>query len=376
MAFTAAGSGRPGPVALIVPADLFNEAASVGVRRSRDLGRYPLDRPVAEPTAIAEAARLIAAAERPIVIAGGGIHLSRAELVLSELQQVAHLPVATTTMGKGAVAETHPLSVGVVGYFMGPHGMCRHLRDLVAQADVVLLIGSRTNQNGTDSWQLLPADAAFIHLDADGQEVGRNYEALRLVGDARSTLTALLGAMRGLDLTKRNRARAGVEAAIAEGRRKHREEISAVIDSDASPIRPERLMAELARRLNASDAGIQVIRGLDLDISLERQQRVVRAVGAAASEGRRIAAQVAVDVPATAATVIVQQGRGERADGRRAAGQVRVDILILIAPAQRFLQHVPTRMCPRLALVDLPVAEQPAHVGVVLGQLLQGLLLL
>ena len=253
MAFTAAGSGRPGPVALIVPADLFNEAASVGVRRSRDLGRYPLDRPVAEPTAIAEAARLIAAAERPIVIAGGGIHLSRAELVLSELQQVAHLPVATTTMGKGAVAETHPLSVGVVGYFMGPHGMCRHLRDLVAQADVVLLIGSRTNQNGTDSWQLLPADAAFIHLDADGQEVGRNYEALRLVGDARSTLTALLGAMRGLDLTKRNRARAGVEAAIAEGRRKHREEISAVIDSDASPIRPERLMAELARRLNASD---------------------------------------------------------------------------------------------------------------------------
>lgn len=253
MAFTAACSGRPGPVALIIPADMFNEPAAIGTRRGAALGSYPLDRPVADPARVAEAAQLLAAAERPLVIAGGGVHLSQACDALAALQEAAHLPVATTTMGKGTVAETHPLSVGVVGYYMGPNGMARHLRALVESADVVLLIGSRTNQNGTDSWQLLPRDARCIHIDADGLEIGRNYEALRLVGDARATLEALTTALAGLDLGKRTRARPTVEGTIAAGRAKHAEEALRVSSSDASPIRPERLMRELAQRLRPTD---------------------------------------------------------------------------------------------------------------------------
>jgi len=252
-AFTAACSGRPGPAALVVPADLFHEAASIDARRGQNLGHYPLDRPVADPEFVSAAARVLAAAQRPLVIAGGGIHLSQAVSALIELQQIAHLPIATTTMGKGAVDETHPLSVGVVGYFMGPNGVTRYLRDLVAQADVVFLIGTRTNQNGTDSWSLLPRNATFIHLDADGQEVGRNYESLRLVGDARSTLIALIDAMRSLDLSKRRNARMALEATIAEGQGRHRDEVRAVLESNAAPIRPERLMSELARRLKSDD---------------------------------------------------------------------------------------------------------------------------
>ena len=62
---------------------------------------------------------------------------------------------------------------------------------LIEQADVILLVGTRTNQNGTDSWALYPEHARYIHIDVDGAEIGRNYEALRLNGDARLTLEAI-----------------------------------------------------------------------------------------------------------------------------------------------------------------------------------------
>ena len=110
---------------------------------------------------------------------------------------------------------------------------------------MILLIGTRTNQNGTDSWQLFPAGASYIHLDADPSEIGRNYEALRLVGDARATLQALRTALAAQDLGRRRSARAGLEAAIAAGRAAHREEAAEVLASAARPIRPERLMAEI-----------------------------------------------------------------------------------------------------------------------------------
>jgi len=161
MAFAAAGSGRPGPAVLIVPIDVLADSPRIdGPRRSASFGRYPLDRSVADPAAIAQAADLLATAKAPLVIAGGGVHLSDAASELARLQEVAHLPVATTVMGKGATDEGHKLSVGVVGYFMGTRGRTRHLRPLVEEADVILLVGNRTNQNGTDSWSLYPKTAA------------------------------------------------------------------------------------------------------------------------------------------------------------------------------------------------------------------------
>jgi acetolactate synthase-1/2/3 large subunit len=128
---------------------------------------------------------------------------------------------------------------------MGPRGMARHHRPLIDQADVVLLIGTRTNQNGTDSWQLFPDGAVYIHLDIDPCEIGRNYEAVRLLGDARSTLQALREALAGRDLEKRRAARAGLEAAIAVGTKAHREEAASVLQSREKPVRPERLMGEM-----------------------------------------------------------------------------------------------------------------------------------
>ena len=247
MAFTAAASGRPGPAVLLVPLDVLDERPELAAdapRRQADLGVWPLDRMGADPARVAEAAKLIAGAKRPLVIAGGGVHGSQAVEALGRLQELG-LPVATTVMGKGTVAETHPLSLGVVGYFMAPGGRASHQRELVTDADVVLLVGNRTNQNGTDSWSLYPKGARYIHIDIDGGEIGRNYEALRLKGDARLVLTQLREALEAADLSAIHTRRPALETRIAEGRAAHERDMETLIDWDAAPIRPERLMRDL-----------------------------------------------------------------------------------------------------------------------------------
>ncbi|ACL58653.1 acetolactate synthase catalytic subunit [Methylobacterium nodulans] len=247
MAFTAASTGRPGPAVLLVPLDILDERAeidAVAPRRAASLGAYPLDRTVADPARIAEAASLIAAAQRPVVIAGGGVHSSGASAELAALQALG-LPVGTTVMGKGAVDETNPLSLGVVGYFMAPRSRSSHLREVVTGADVVLLVGNRANQNGTDSWSLYPREARYVHIDVDGGEIGRNYEALRLAGDAKLTLAALTEALRATGLPGSQDRRAALEAQIADARARHAEDMRRLVDMEAVPVRPERIMAEI-----------------------------------------------------------------------------------------------------------------------------------
>lgn len=248
-AFANACSGRTGPAALLLPADLLVQPGPPPARHA-SLGEFPLDRSAPSAERVAAAADAIAGAERPIVIAGGGVHLSGAHEALAALQEAARLPVATTVMGKGAVDESHPLSIGVVGYFMGRFSATRHLRDVLTHADLVVLVGTRTNQNATDSWKLYPERAKYIHIDVDGAEIGRNYEALRLVGDARETLSALVVALRGRDLWRRSESYQGLVKRIAEGKQRSWDESALLRASDESPIRPERVMAELQRVLS------------------------------------------------------------------------------------------------------------------------------
>lgn len=270
MAFTAAASGRMGPVVLLIPLDLQVEAAAASTARQASLGGFPLDRCVADPSAVAKVADMLMGAELPIIVAGGGVHLSGAPKVLAKIQEKFSLSVATTVMGKGSVAETHPLTIGVIGYAMGPQSATRHLRALLDSADVIFFVGTRTNQNGTDSWKLFPRSARFIHLDVDPQEIGRNYEALRLVGDARLTLEALASELARQDGTKRWRQRPSLATTIADARRRHRQDVTPVSRSDVTPIRPERLMADIQQVLtedtivvaDASYASVWVANGL------------------------------------------------------------------------------------------------------------------
>ena len=250
MAVAAATSGRPGPAVLMMPPDLFEDAAPSSDARITSLGRYPIDRTVADPSAVAAAASLLARAKHPVAVIGGGAHTSEAYGELAQLSDLAALPMGTTTMGKGTIDEGHALSLGVVGYVMGKRAASRAYRDMMKRADVVLLVGNRTNQNGTDSWTLFAPDAKFIHLDIDPMEVGRNYEAaVRLVGDAKLTLAALNAALGSHDLSARKAARAGLEAEIAAGRAAFARDSADAFLSDKKPVRPERVMAELGKTL-------------------------------------------------------------------------------------------------------------------------------
>ncbi len=252
-AVTWATTGRPGPVVLMAPASVLAAVASGEPTRRAAMGSFPLDRIAPDEGAVRQAAGFLATARRPLIIAGGGVHLSQAHEALADLQERFHLPVATTLMGKGVVDENHPLSLGVVGYFMGEGSRTEKLGGFVREADIILLIGNRTNQNGTNSWRLYPRGATYIQRDIDGNEIGRNYEALRLAGDAGAGIAALAEELEGRDLAARKESRASFEKEIADARSHFRSLFERSGEASEGPVRPERIMLELDRLL-ANDA--------------------------------------------------------------------------------------------------------------------------
>ncbi|MBF2714120.1 acetolactate synthase catalytic subunit [Agrobacterium vitis] len=249
-AFVAAASGRPGPAVLLLPGDLLREPAREQLyERADTLGNWPLDTIQPGAAQVQHAARLIAEAAHPVVLAGGGVHSAGGATALAQLQELAHLPVFTTNMGKGAVDEHHPLSCGVLGALNGPRSVGRHTRPILERADVVLLVGTRTNQNGTDTWRLIPPSARVLHIDIDPNEIGRNYEAVRLVGDAASTLNALAAALQTSKLSRRRAGRYALENQIAAAWAAYARDLEPTLSQNASSIRPERVMAELQKLL-------------------------------------------------------------------------------------------------------------------------------
>lgn len=249
-AFIAAGSGRPGPAVLMLPVDLQRAQFETKVRRAARLATWPIDRPRPEQKRIDAAADLLAGAKCPVILAGGGVHASQATDALARLQEEASLPVMTTNMGKGAVVEMHPLSAGPLASLTGPGSLGRHTKPMLQEADVVFLVGTRTNEDGTDHWTLLPSGATLIHIDIDPQEIGRNYEAMRLQGDVRETLIDLVSALTRRDLSRRRAARPGLEQRIADAWAAFETERAPLVRADSSPVRPERIMAAIQKHLD------------------------------------------------------------------------------------------------------------------------------
>lgn len=253
LAMTHALSGRPGPVVLLLPRDVMSATESAPPRDTR-LGHFPLDRTCPDAEAIAEAARLLAGAQRPFVLAGGGVHVSGASKALVSLCDRFALPVATSNMGKGAIAETHPLALGVFGNCMAEGTVGHELKHYATDADLVLLVGTRTSQNATDGWTLLPRDVPCLHIDIDSVEIGRNYPALRLAGDARLALEALEAALASQELAFDPQARrAHVGEATAAARIVATEKSGRTGEGQPGAIRPEALMRALDDRLRPDD---------------------------------------------------------------------------------------------------------------------------
>ena len=190
-AVTVASRGRPGPVLLILPEDILEDRATKDDANGAAVSRtvLPGHRPLAAPDAVSRAAAQLSSAQHPVIVAGGGTHLSGAGDELTRIAEHLAMPVATTIHGKGIVDETHPLSLGVIG----SNGARDYANAWVADSDCVLFVGTRANATDTLGFTV-PARSGpkIIHIDTDAERAGRNYAgSIALVGDAKVTLAEL-----------------------------------------------------------------------------------------------------------------------------------------------------------------------------------------
>lgn len=243
-AFKLAREGRPGPVHVDVPYDLWIDTADVEspdpAQRSRQLNW----RTSGSPEVVQRALELLLAAERPLILAGGGVILSDASEQLAAFAEYVNIPVYSTFMGKGALSARHPLHLGIAGCW-GEYPATEAARN----ADVILALGTRFSDIHSSSW--LPGytynipPTQLIHVDLDPSEIGRNYPTeLGIVGDAGEVLRQLR------ELAERNgpkRDRSPWHEQIEDYRSEWRNFIEPNKASDEVPIDPRRVMADLRR---------------------------------------------------------------------------------------------------------------------------------
>jgi len=187
-AFRVATSGRPAPVHIRVPINVFHDEAEIDdLYAEPDYSFYPAHRPVADHSKIRAAIEILLAAKKPAIVCGQGGLISKASDILLELAEMLQIPVGTTTPGKGTIPENHPLALRVIG---GRGGM-EYSNSYVRDADTIFFIGTNTDSAATDHWKLYgdPKSKTFMHLDIAEAHVGNNFPVkVGLVGDARASL--------------------------------------------------------------------------------------------------------------------------------------------------------------------------------------------
>jgi acetolactate synthase-1/2/3 large subunit len=239
-AFREAASGTPGPVHLDLlgyQGQAIEEAeADLEVLVEEPFTRLPPHRVPPETAQVVEAARLLAAAERPVFVAGGGVTTSRAGAELRALAERLSIPVATSLNGKAALLDDHPLNVGVVGRYSR---WCANR--VVSEADLVVFVGSAAGEMVTLGWKIPRPGTRIVQIDINPAELGRNYpHTLGVLGDARVTLTRLLEVV-GTDV----RPQSAWAVRAKELVQRWREELAPHRTSLAVPIRPERLCKDV-----------------------------------------------------------------------------------------------------------------------------------
>lgn len=253
-AYTVATGGRPGPVLLNVREDVAHGRhgfPAADLHADPATCRLPGRRTRPDPTDVDAAAALLAGATSPVVLAGGGIHLSEAYGPLAALAERLQLPVATTISGKGAISEDHPLALGVFGRYS------RAANATIAAADVLLVVGCKLGEIATSRWSLLPAGASVIQLDVDPQELGRNARlAIGLVGDAALGLADLVHAA---PMSFAPASRRGHLERVDAARRAWEAEHAPRRAAGESPVHQARLLSELNAAL--PDDGVLVADG-------------------------------------------------------------------------------------------------------------------
>ena len=242
-AFRAAVSGTPGPVHL----DLLGALGEITDNAQADIdplcdevfASFPPFRPEPQPGHVARAAKLIEQAERPVLVAGGGVTASGAGPELVALAEAMAIPVATSLNGKETIPGRHPLNLGVVGSYSV---WCAN--QIVSESDLVIFVGSHTGDQVTNGWTVPAPDTQVVQLDIEPMELGRSYHhAALMCGDAKAGLKLLVRALAGKS----------PKNAWAETARKRvsgwRREVEPQRASNEEPIQVERLCREISEFL-------------------------------------------------------------------------------------------------------------------------------
>lgn len=247
-AFHLAQTGRPGPVLVDVPMDIFSADLDVDAfaKTPPEIAKIGID-----PATTARIVDALATSRRPVLYAGGGVLSDRATTELRLLAEALQVPVAHTLMGKGCLPHDHPLLLGQSGFWGTPiaNEKCR-------TADLIVAVGTRLAEANSSSWDprftfSIPP-TRLIHIDADVAEIGRNYQTeLGVVADARLALASLADEARG----KRHADRGPLHDEIARARKEFAANWAGQWTSDQFPLRPERILSEL-RQAAPADAFI------------------------------------------------------------------------------------------------------------------------
>ena len=243
-------TGRPGPVVLDVPFDVFLEAAAEEAPRPEEWSANISSRCGADPEGVTKAVDMLLGAERPVILVGQGVRYGGAAADLRALAERLDIPVASSASGLGALDSNHPLALGLVaraGHYQANHA--------TRQADVLLALGVRFDDRTSSSWipgySFTIPPTQLIHVDIDPEEIGRNYPvALGLMADVRTFLRQILAELdRRADLQKRADSRQKWLRMIDGYRREWDALVAPGFSDDTTPINPQRAAAEIGKAL-------------------------------------------------------------------------------------------------------------------------------
>ncbi len=280
-AFREATTGAPAPVHLDIQGmtgDFATEAeGDFEVLFESTFAQLPAFRPEADPESVRAAARALTSAQRPVIVAGGGVTSSGAQQEVVELAEMLSIPVATSLNAKGTIPDNHPLAVGVVGSYSR---WCANRA--VSEADLVFYIGSHTGSQVTNEWRVPSPGTPVIQIDIDPAELGRTYPAqVAMHGDAKATLRRMIEALEPIGGRSEWTARA--QQLVQEWR----DDVAPRVNSDAVPIIPERLCHEITQFLpsdamlvtDTGHAGIWTGSMIDLNHSAQSYIRCAGSLG-------------------------------------------------------------------------------------------------
>lgn len=242
-------SARPGPACVVMRNDAISgELDPERLPRIYPTGGYlRTSRPIAPKDEVERASRLLVEAERPVIIAGNGVHISRAYQELEEIAELLGIPVATSYKGKSTFPEIHPLALGMMGTF----GQ-RVANSAVADADLLLVAGCRLSPGDTryESPQMInPGNQKIIQIDIDPRNAGWTFPVdMALIGDVKLVLRQLIEAVHG-----KGRARAKERTEALQQRKRDEDFFGASeLNSDASPLLPQRIVGEIDKVVEPS----------------------------------------------------------------------------------------------------------------------------